>query len=79
MCRKIGVTDYTIHDHRHTSAVHLARAGMPLPVLQHRLGHRTLEMTMRYASFHPDYHSAAPYLTRTRDALAPLRETTGAD
>jgi integrase len=50
-----GLGDYTIHDHRHTAAVHLALAGIPLGVLQQQLGHARIEMTMRYARFHPEY------------------------
>ena len=54
-CKLAGIHGYTIHDHRHTAAVHLARAGMPLNLLMRQLGHSTIKMTMRYAAFHPDY------------------------
>ena len=54
-CKLAGIHGYTIHDHRHTAAVHLARMGMPLNLLQQQLGHATIAMTMRYASLHPDY------------------------
>ena len=49
-CKLAGIHGYTIHDHRHTAAVHLARAGMPLDLLQKQLGHTTIQMTMRYAT-----------------------------
>lgn len=64
-----GNPNYTIHDHRHTAAVYLARAGMPLNQLQRQLGHSTLEQTMRYAVFHPEYSDVAPYFGRVADRL----------
>jgi len=52
-CRLAGIHDYPIHDHRHTYAVHCAKAGMPLGELQQRLGHASIQMTMRYAVYQP--------------------------
>lgn len=63
-CKLAGVDEYTIHDHRHTAAVHLARAGMPLHLLQQQLGHKNIEMTMKYSRFHPDYSDVAAYFDR---------------
>lgn len=63
-CKIAGLVDYTIHDHRHTAAVHLVRAGMPIPLLQQQLGHATIEMTMRYARFHPEYGDVRGYFDR---------------
>lgn len=60
---------YTIHDHRHTAAVHLARAGMPLHLVQQQLGHTKIETTMRYARFHPDYTDVALYFERVGERL----------
>lgn len=60
-CEAAKIEDYMAHDHRHTYAVSMARAGMPLGILQQQLGHKTIAMTMRYASFHPDYQDTAPY------------------
>jgi len=42
----------------------LARAGMPLHLLQGQLGHKNIAMTMRYAQFHPDYTDVGPYFDR---------------
>lgn len=67
--RRIGRPGYTIHDHRHTAAVHLARAGMPLHLLQQQLGHANVEQTMRYARFHPDYGDVAEYFDRVDERL----------
>ena len=68
-CQLSGIHGYTIHDHRHTAAVHLARAGMPLNLLQQQLGHATIAMTMRYASFHPDYSDVGKYFERVGERL----------
>ncbi len=63
-CEIVGIHGYTIHDHRHTAAVHLARAGMPLHLLQQQLGHANVTQTMRYARFHPDYSDVGKYFER---------------
>jgi integrase len=68
-CKLVGITGYTIHDHRHTAAVHLARAGMPLDLLQRQLGRKHITMTMRYAEFHPDYSDVAVYFDRVEQAF----------
>ena len=60
-CTAAGIHGYTIHDHRHTAAVHLARSGMPLNLLQNQLGHATIAMTMKYATFHPNYSDVGRY------------------
>ncbi len=67
--RLAGVVGYTLHDHRHTAAVYLARAGMPLPQLAQQLGHATIAMTMRYARFHADYADVGRYFDRVAQAL----------
>ena len=82
--RLAGIVGYTLHDHRHTAAVYLARAGMPLPQLAQQLGHATVAMTMRYARFHADYTDGGRYFDRVAQALgrqsAPARvRSTGAD
>lgn len=59
--------NYTIHDHRHTAAVALARAGIPLNFLQKQLGHDNIEQTMRYADFHPAYREVEPFYERVAD------------
>lgn len=60
-CEIVGITGYRLHDHRHTAAVALARAGMPIPTLQKQLGHKTIQQTMKYAAFHPDYHDVGRF------------------
>ena len=68
-CGLVGIHHHTIHDHRHTAAVHLARAGMPLHLLQQQLGHKHIEMTMKYARFHPDYSDVAGYFDAVGEKL----------
>jgi len=68
-CKLAGLPPYTIHDHRHTAAVLLARARMPLPLLQQQLGHTRIDMTMRYARFHPEYGDVAPYFEQVGESL----------
>jgi len=63
-CEDAGIDDYTIHDHRHTAAVALARAGVPLQNLQGQLGHANITQTMKYALFHPEYSDLSPYFDR---------------
>ena|GEM_PF-2309376 len=60
-CRIVGITDYRVHDHRHTAAVRLARSGMPLHLLQQQLGHARIQQTMKYARFHPEYSDVREY------------------
>jgi integrase len=57
-----GLPHYTIHDHRHTAAVALARGGMPLNLLQRQLGHKDIQQTMQYAEFHPQYGDVEMYM-----------------
>ncbi|MHC4710448.1 MAG: tyrosine-type recombinase/integrase [Planctomycetota bacterium] len=64
-----GIHDYTIHDHRHTAAVHLARAGLPIQLLQKQLGHATIAQTMRYADFHPQYSDLGSYFETVEETF----------
>jgi integrase len=45
---------FSIHDLRHTCAAWLVNAGVPLAEVRDLLGHRTIEMTERYAHLSPD-------------------------
>lgn len=43
-----GLKGFKIHDLRHTFTSVLGEAGVPVPVLQRLLGHRSIQTTMRY-------------------------------
>ena len=64
---RIGKPSYTIHDHRHTAAV--ARAGMPLHLLQKQLRHGKINPTMRCAEYHPDYSDVKAHFEAVADSL----------
>ena len=47
--KEARVDNYTFHDNRHTAASYMAQAGVPLYTIGEILGHKSLEMTKRYA------------------------------
>lgn len=47
--KKAGIRDFKWHDLRHTCASYLAMAGVDLRTIGEILGHRTIQMTMRYS------------------------------
>jgi integrase len=54
-CERVGIKDFTFHDLRHDVASQLAMAGVPIRTIAQVLGHRKLEMTLRYAHLSPDH------------------------
>lgn len=65
----LDLSDYTIHDHRHTAAVKMAQAGTPLHLIRQQLGHQSIESTMKYARYHPDHSEVASHLERVEKRL----------
>ena len=52
-CDRIGRNNVTPHTLRHAFASGLVRAGVDLPTVQRLLGHRSLQMTQKYACHAP--------------------------
>jgi integrase len=71
--RHAGLRDVTLHDLRHTFAVHAAQSGVPIPRIQRLLGQATVAMAMRYMKHAPEAYFAedaakvAGSLTGARD------------
>ena len=60
LCRVAGVKRITVHGLRHTSATLLLSAGVPAHVVQRRLGHRSIEITLNlYAHVLPSMQADA--------------------
>ena len=57
--RKAGITDFTWYCLRHTFASRLVMAGVDLRTVAVLMGHKTIQMTMRYAHLAPAHAAAA--------------------
>jgi integrase len=65
---RAGIEDYRFHDSRHEFASALAMRGVDLNTIRELLGHKTMQMVMRYSHL-TDRHKAAAValLDRTED------------
>ena len=54
-----GVTDFTLHDVRHTAASRWVMSGVPLAAVAKYLGHSGAGMVMRYAHLQPEVNAKA--------------------
>ena len=57
--RKAGIRDFTWYCLRHTFASRLVMAGVDLRTVAELMGHKTIQMTMRYAHLAPAHKQAA--------------------
>lgn len=57
--RRARIEDFHFHDLRHTFASNLVMAGVDLLTVKELLGHRTMDMTVRYAHLAPSHTRGA--------------------
>ena len=53
--RKAEIENFRYHDLRHSAASYMVRSGLDLRLVAEILGHRTLQMTMRYSHLQKDH------------------------
>jgi integrase len=57
--KKAGIRNFTWHDLRHTFASRLAMSDVDIRTVAELMGHKTIQMTMRYAHLAPEHKLVA--------------------
>lgn len=71
---KACIKDFHFHDLRHTFATRLVQAGVDFYRVKELLGHKTINMTMRYAHHYPEsLRSSIDVLDRNYDNSTTIR------
>jgi integrase len=70
-CSRIGLTDVTFHDLRHTFASRLVMRGVDLTTVKELMGHKRIDMTLRYAHLAPEHKRSAIAVLDQNDGKVP--------
>jgi integrase len=73
---RAGIANFRWHDHRHTFASRLVMAGVDIRTVQELMGHKTIQVTMRYAHLAPEHQlEAVQRLCNTGSAVSKATDT----
>jgi integrase len=72
-----GIKNFTWHDIRHTFASRLVMAGVDLRTVAELMGHKKIQMTMRYAHLAPAHNAAAVKKLSAFNAVERARKAKG--